>query len=323
MNQRLRKIRQVRHWMTVFLIGVAVFLFFSLNARVSYRDNDPPLAAISDAIQDLPYCSGKDKQTLDLYLPIDSTLNDRQPPYPLVIYIHGGGWRKGDKRNTFIDYYGSGLSRAGFAVASVNYRLAPTHRYPTQNKDVSCAINELASIAADYELDISRTILFGDSAGSLLASDYILSVKQKPIVVRGMISFYGTTDLVSQLQHTKRNPNAHAYLGTFNDSVARKASPLYKQIQQTPPPFLFFHGTKDNVVSIEQAYKFYQRISSHQPSSRFIRVIGAGHGFSGDSRTTKPTSDEMRRTLVSFALRQVDNIQGDDSQSDTIILDNN
>lgn len=325
---KLQQVRRVRRWMMILLLVVMIIVVFSLNVHRSYRtDNHPRLGNVANVDADIPYCAGQDKQKFDLYTPINSLLNTHTTPYPLVIYIHGGGWHKGDKRNSLLDYYGSSLTAAGFAVASVNYRLAPKYHYPTQNNDVACAIDTIAKLASSYDIDTNNVILFGDSAGGLLASDYVLTHQDSPITVRGVISFYGTTDLVNQLQRTKRNPNAYKFLGTRNVDTARVASPLYQPITKTPPPFLFFHGTKDSIVSIEQAYKFYQRILAYQPSSRFIRVANAGHGFDDSGRSTKPTSDEIRRTLTLFALKHINSDQSETQAQTTpekvqILLDN-
>ena len=226
---KLQQVRHVRRWMMILLLVVMIVVVFSLNVHRSYRTDDHPrLGNVANVDSDIPYCAGQDKQKFDLYTPINSLLNTHTTPYPLVIYIHGGGWHKGDKRNSLLDYYGSSLTAAGFAVASVNYRLAPKYHYPTQNNDVACAIDTIAKLASSYDIDTNNVILFGDSAGGLLASDYVLTRQDSPITVRGVISFYGTTDLVNQLQRTKRNPNAYKFLGTRNVDTACVASPLYQ-----------------------------------------------------------------------------------------------
>ena len=159
--------------MMILLLVVMIIVVFSLNVHRSYRtDNHPRLGNVANVDSDIPYCAGQDKQKFDLYTPINSLLNTHTTPYPLVIYIHGGGWHKGDKRNSLLDYYGSSLTAAGFAVASVNYRLAPKYHYPTQNNDVACAIDTIAKLASSYDIDTNNVILFGDSAGGLLAFDY-------------------------------------------------------------------------------------------------------------------------------------------------------
>lgn len=297
-----RQLRTARHWLTICLLAICVFSLFSLAIDLDTpKQSMPQINAVSHAINDIYYCAGEASQALDLYLPHDTD----ESPHPLVVYVHGGGWSRGDKRNEIADYYGSALVEAGFAFASVNYRLAPKYHFPAQNDDVACAIKTLAERAAEYDIDTNHVILVGDSAGGLLVSDYALSDDEPPVNVRGVVSFYGTTDLVYQLNQThSKNKNAYNYLGTKSSETARRASPLYREITRTPPPFLFFHGTNDKVVSISQAYKFYEKIAAQQPTSRFIRVKHAGHGFSNSS---SPTRAEIRNLVVEFTRKVSDN----------------
>lgn len=298
-RQRLRK---VRHWLLLCLLAVCIASLYSLsiknpvgNSYAMYR-----LGKVARIIHDVPYCSGDAEQTIDIYLPPESTDPARtHTSYPLAIYVHGGGWSKGDKRNAIADFYGAALVRAGFAFASINYRLAPRHRYPTQNNDTACAINTLAAIAPQHAINTRSAILIGDSAGGFLVSTYALSTAKPPVTIRGVVSLYGTTDLVRQLKlGRRRNPNAFNYLGSADFATAKKASPLYHKITGTPPPFLFLHGAKDKVVSPDQSHLLYERIVVQQPLSRFIRISHAGHEFTGASNLTRA---QIRETVVKFA----------------------
>ena len=130
-------------------------------------------------------------------------------------------------------------------------------------------------------------------------STYALSTTKPPVAIRGVVSLYGTTDLVRQLKlGRRRNPNAFNYLGSADFATAKKASPLYHKIAGTPPPFLFLHGAKDKVVSPDQSHLLYERIVVRQPLSRFIRISHAGHEFTGASNLTRA---QIRETIVKFA----------------------
>ena len=297
-----QRLREVRHWLLLCLFAVCIASIYSLsiknpadNSYAMYR-----LGKIARIIHDIPYCNGNAEQTIDLYLPPEPAGPARtHTPYPLAIYVHGGGWSKGDKRNAIADFYGAALVRAGFAFASINYRLAPQHRYPVQNNDTACAINTLAAIAPQYAINTHKAILIGDSAGGFLVSTYALSTTKPPVAIRGVVSLYGTTDLVRQLKlGRRRNPNAFNYLGSADFATAKKASPLYHKIAGTPPPFLFLHGAKDKVVSPDQSHLLYERIVVRQPLSRFIRISHAGHEFTGASNLTRA---QIRETIVKFA----------------------
>ena len=244
-------------------------------------------------ISDVPYCSGHALQKYDVLAPTYAP-----SPTPLVIYIHGGGWHTGDKNNEIVRYYGQYLAESGIAFASINYRLAPQFRYPTQNQDVSCAINDIAAQADRYNIDMDRVILLGDSAGGLLASMYTLTEKNPDITVRGVISFYGTTDFIYQLQRkTHRNSNAENYLGSTDPTLAKQASPLYQKIV-TVPPFLFFNGEEDTMVTIGLARALYEKIRHIEPKSHFVTVKSANHHFDDKSTPNRATIRDMTYSFV-------------------------
>src|SRR5215469_2929791 len=110
----------------------------------------------------LPYCNS---QRLDLYIPRTAVTR----PLPIAMYAHGGGMTAGDKSNlnpVFLD----ALASAGYAVVSVNYRLAPQFKYPAQIEDVKCAIRYLRAKAPKYGLSGSEIFAFGTSVGGQLVA---------------------------------------------------------------------------------------------------------------------------------------------------------
>jgi acetyl esterase len=116
----------------------------------------------------VPYTDSGDKQhLLDVYRPADA-----QEPLPVVMYIHGGGFRILSKDS----HWGMGLAYAkrGYVAFLVNYRLAPKHRYPAAVEDVAAALLWIVKHAAEYGGDPSRIILAGESAGANLATSLAL-----------------------------------------------------------------------------------------------------------------------------------------------------
>jgi acetyl esterase/lipase len=105
---------------------------------------------------------------LDLYMPQKST------PKPLVIWIHGGGWNRGDSRTSgpIADYPATlaALAARGYVVASVNYRLSGEAHFPAQIQDVKAAVIFLRANAAKYGIDPARVLLWGGSVGGHLAA---------------------------------------------------------------------------------------------------------------------------------------------------------
>ena len=113
-------------------------------------------------ILDQPYVAGgHERQKLDLFLPRDAD------NAPVVMFIHGGAWRNGDKNNPRAL---AELLEAGFAVVSINYRLSQHARFPAQIEDCKAAVRWLRARAGEYRLDVSRIGVWGTSAGGHLAA---------------------------------------------------------------------------------------------------------------------------------------------------------
>lgn len=118
---------------------------------------------------DVSYVEGGDRrQVLDLYLPDDAGCE----PVPVVVWVHGGGWRTGDKSRAVDDKVDL-WTDAGWAVASVNYRLtdpalpeADRVMAPAHNEDVAAAVGWLVGHGADLGIDPERIALAGHSAGA-------------------------------------------------------------------------------------------------------------------------------------------------------------
>ncbi len=114
------------------------------------------------AQRNLTYCNS---QQLDLYIPRSASTQ----PLPIAMYVHGGGMTAGDKSDlspVFLD----ALASAGYAVVSVNYRLAPASHFPAQLQDVKCAIRYLRYKATLYGLNGREIFAFGTSVGGQLVA---------------------------------------------------------------------------------------------------------------------------------------------------------
>lgn len=114
--------------------------------------------------QNIAYqASGHGEHHLDVYRP-----TDRPWPYPIVLYIHGGGFHLLSKDTHWL--MGLAFAKAGYLVVNVGYRLAPTHPYPAAVADVCAALEWVKEHAESYGGDLSRLVLAGESAGGNLAT---------------------------------------------------------------------------------------------------------------------------------------------------------
>jgi len=230
---------------------------------------------------DIPYADKSPLQKLDIYLP-----NKGDGPYPVLATIHGGAWMFGDKGDDLNLPFLEGLKR-GYAVACVNYRLSDEACFPSQICDCKTAIRYLRTNASAYQLDGGRIGAWGASAGGHLAAllgtgDGVhklddpsmrngtrSSAKVQAVAVWfGPVANFLTMDdelAESGLGpggHSKRNSPESKLLGqkiTKVPELVKFASPM-TYIKKRVPPFLVQHGLKDDMVPVQQAIQFVERM---------------------------------------------------------------
>jgi acetyl esterase/lipase len=253
------------------------------------RDLHPDRTRI---FRDIPYVPGSllKTQTLDLYIP-----KDAKQPTPLIIFLHGGGWRGGDKTN----HLSPGLLKAGYALASVNYRLTTEAIFPAQIHDVKAAVRWLRAHAKEYNYDPDRIGVWGYSAGGHLAqlvgtSSRVLALEgnggnlDQSSKVQAVISWAGISDLTTiggqagkdnQLQLHKPVNLVSMFLGAHpneNKSLAWAASPI-AYLSPDTPPMLIVHGEKDDVVPIEQSEQLYKAMKKAGLDATIVKLKGTTH----------------------------------------------
>lgn len=255
--------------------------------------------------------------TLDLYLPGKAM---RRPPngFPLIVYMHGGGWAKGNARQSgaFVDFPAvlAALSARGYVVASIEYRLSGEVRMPGQEQDAKAAIRWLRKNAADYAIDGSRTAAWGVSAGGHLAaltavSCGIKALEPLPIgwrpadldandvsdCVQGAVVWYGIFDMATitdQAQKAKalsRNV-ASAPEWTALGCIAAQCkhgeielnSPV-SYVDHTDPPMLLIAGDADRLVPYAQTLEMADRLKAEHVRTEAIIIPGVDHGLIGST----------------------------------------
>jgi acetyl esterase/lipase len=207
------------------------------------------------------------KHLLDLYLPVEGKENR-----PLVIWIHGGGWRVNDKyadmgymKNTIRN-----IVKKGYALASIDYRYSTTAVFPAQMKDCMQAVQFLYDNAQKYKVDRSKFVLMGFSSGGHLASLLALSLNNNVIDfyptsakpsfrIAGVLDFYGPSDLLLFYGHALPGPDDSSIgilLGASpvrRPDLAKKASPV-NYVDKNDPPFFIVHGELDDAVPPTQSH---------------------------------------------------------------------
>jgi acetyl esterase len=246
-NDRLQ--RKVR-----WLIAAAVVAFSSVGEVQ---------AAPPREVRDLGYGSGT--QTLDLFVP---TANAKKTA---LLFIHGGGFREGDKSQLF------GIARlyaeGGFLTATMNYRLAPANPYPAAVNDVKAAIAWLRTQTTQFGFAAQRVVLVGYSAGGTLALSAGLSTDTN---VAAIVSAAAPVDLnawAASISSPQAKIDVSDYL---KGTRSQDASPLYAVRAGAPPVFLF-HGEADNLVPISQSVLIADKFKAAKVPVLFRTIPAAGH----------------------------------------------
>jgi len=264
---------------------------------------EAPLAKVIDPIrvdfqaEGLTYQSGVqfglggDKPLLmDLFYPAGA-----KGPLPVVVWIHGGGFRdpKLDRRYRPEPELVL-LSKMGFFIASVDYRLSFEAKFPAQIQDVKCAVRYLRANAEKYNIDPGRIGVWGESAGGVLAS--LLGVtagvaefegsggwEDESSAVQAVCQWYATTDMRLTAVKNGDNPDM-AYAQLFGPPLSQvmdrvwKASPMH-YMRRDLPPILIMHGDADRLVPHGQSVIFYNALKIIGADAQMITVPGQGHGF--------------------------------------------
>jgi acetyl esterase/lipase len=228
-------------------------------------------------------------------LKLDVAVPPGDGPFPAVVCVHGGGWVGGDRQQLAQTI--STLAAQGFVAVSPDYRVAPQDRFPAAIEDCKAAVRWLRANAKTYRVNPERVGALGFSAGGHLACLLGVTAPEDGLEgtggnaeqssrVQAVVSFFGPTDLLArdELGPVVEKANLGPFLGGTRAEKAeayRKASPLTYADRKGPPPFLFVHGTADDVVRPAQSKRLADRLTAAGGVSRVVLVEGAGHGWGG------------------------------------------
>lgn len=236
--------------------------------------------------------------TLDAYVP------EGKGPFPAVIIVHGGGWHNGTK-TTYVPPLFEPLSKGGFAWFTINYRLAPAHRFPAQADDVFEAIRWVKKHAAEYKVDVKRIALIGESAGGHMVS-YVGARGKGETAVAAVIPFYGPHDLAARArklgaigENVERLLDMNAP-GPEAEEKMRAASPI-TYVHKGMPPYLMIHGTEDKAVPYDQSPLMCAKMKEAGARCEVFTVEGAPHGIGGWEKN--PAFQKYKEKMVEW-LRQ-------------------
>ncbi|WP_372755433.1 alpha/beta hydrolase fold domain-containing protein [Mariniflexile sp.] len=220
-------------------------------------------------------------------------------PTPVVINIHGGGWKSGQKESqTGLDTF---FSR-GYAVANVGYRLIDVAPAPAAIQDVRCALLYIYENAVALNIDTSKIVIMGGSAGGHLALMAGLlggnnsfdsnCPNSEHIKVAAIIDKYGVTDLTPLAY--RNSPRDWLGLNNIDADFVKKVSPI-NYISKNSPPIFIAHGDADPIVPYSQSVILYKRLKAHNVKTRLLTIKKGKHG-----NFTKKQNIQLSKSIWKF-----------------------
>lgn len=250
-----------------------------------------------DHYLELPYKKVDNWQgVMDLFIPQNTA-----KPTALVLFVHGGGWTQGSKgtANKFKPFF-----KLGYAVATIEYRLAKHAPAPVAAEDVRSALCFLLK-DPKYNIDPNKVVLMGGSAGGHLAllagyqqNDKRFDVAcdyEKPIKIAAVIDNFGITDVWEYI--TSKNGKRNAiWLGdkSKDENFAKELSPL-SYVKKTTPPTFIVHGTADPSVNYQHSVRLKEALDKNGVINQMITVQDGLHG-----KFTSEKNAEINSEIVKF-----------------------
>ena len=235
---------------------------------------------------------------------MDIAMPAGEGPFPAVLYVHGGGWKGGDKSDGAM--FATVLAAGGYVAASANYRMIPEHKWPAQLEDIKCAIRYLRAHARELKIDPNTIGLVGHSAGGHVALMAALVDASEGFEgsggnadqssrVQAVVDMSGPTDLrtwkyrpeIAKLFVKEFGGDGDQLLawllGTSDRTavVMADASPV-THANAGDPPVLILHGDMDPVVPIEQARVLADALQKAGVEYKLV-ILDGDHGLSGEA----------------------------------------
>lgn len=293
------------------LLSLTGLLIVLSGPATGQRTTDPPfrLPPGVEVKSDLVYAApGGRELRLDLFLP-----KTREGQVPAVVYVHGGGWRGGNKEH--FHRQAAHMASIGFAGACIEYRLSGEAKYPAAIQDVKAAVRWLRANAERYRIDPGKIGSAGGSAGGHLAALLGTTAGVSELEgdggnagfssrVQAVAAFNPALDLEHFVKEDSRRGATGSIRNFLGYSYAEKpqlwaqASPIL-HVSKDSAAFLFLHGTKDETTPYEKSVEMMKRLQASGVRAELFTAEGAGHGFFNRPPWFEPTLKRMEQFFLS------------------------
>lgn len=232
----------------------------------------------------VPYREGHERWKLDLFRPAKKFDGLR----PAIVFIHGGGWVRGDKRAPLFLGQAIEFSRKGYVCVTVNYRL-DAKKLPCV-EDVKCAVRWLRAHAKDYQIDPNKIGAYGNSAGAHLVAMLGVSASNRELEGDGPHQEFSSQIQAVAASATPTRPMSR---GKTDARFAAIAPITY--VTEDAPPFLLFHEVSDRLVDIGHSDDFVKALKSAGAQDVTYRRLTDGSGHSVFQKNKGKFSAEMAK----------------------------
>ena len=284
-----------------------------------------PMADVSGVKRkflDVAYADQSKNQKMDIYLPDEGV-----GPFPVIVFIHGGAFWGGERRDFQVHYVANGIRR-GYAVVSLDHRLSDEAKFPAPVHDVKAAIRFLRANASTYLLDAEHIGAVGASAGGYMVTtlgatagvpafeDLSMGNAEYSSAVQAVISLFGVHDPVMQSQFTEDSepmfpgaPKMANFMDIFMDINCREKPGLAMMawpgnyVRPECPPMLIQAGSADEVVPYQNSIDLADKINAVCGKGRaiFESFPDCKHG---DPAFSTPEAEERRFQFLDECLKK-------------------
>jgi len=286
---------KLRKYTFFFLLSVVFSYTYSQQIQRTIMNTD----SIKNKWKDITYATVSAAQKLDIYLP-----DTGDGPFPVIVMIHGGAFKFGDKGDPSLKSVLEGLKK-GYAVASINYRMSGEAKAPQLIHDVKAAIRWIRAHAQQYKLKEDKIAAWGPSAGGHLSALAGVSggVKEledlslgNPTIssrIQAVVDWFGPVNFLTMddqyailgvkgMPHSTPDSPESEVIGKHIIYAAGEVKAFNPEtyITKDDPPFLIQHGSKDPLIPYLQSVAFADALYKvlGKEKVNFELLEGEGHG---------------------------------------------
>ena len=293
-------------------IFFSLMLFLCLSLAVGYTEYNDLFPALQEAteeqtdpsspqlliFEDVHYGT-HNKQTFDIALPVDG-----RKETGIVVYLHGGGWRGGDKAEAYRSF-DAFQPNTDYATATVNYRLVKEQATDIYHilDDITLALNQIKTFSASYDVNLTKVVLGGHSAGGHLSLLYCYKYKDiSPIEPAGVFAASPVPDLSLDDFYTNNSKGDEKYMCAFMSRVFKRNftpetrnefkvlldeySPI-NFVDETSVPTVIIHGENDRVAPFVGSQLLCEKLTEYNVNHELVVFKNTTHSLVGNKEDKK------------------------------------